>query len=83
MDGVSDVCDRCPMDRDPEQLDSGGDGLCDGCEGCPLIAEVADNHVDRNGDGRPTCAGDRDDTRSDRAIGEFGEVSDDQAQRAR
>ncbi len=69
MDGVGDVCDICPDGADPMQLDTDGDGLVDGCDVCPEVSVVAENHIDRDGDGFPTCALDCDDSNAQRAEG--------------
>ncbi len=34
-DGVSDVCDNCPDDPNPDQEDANGDGVGDACSPCP------------------------------------------------
>ena len=34
-DGVSDVCDNCPNDYNPDQNDSNGNGIGDACDPCP------------------------------------------------
>jgi cytosine/adenosine deaminase-related metal-dependent hydrolase len=36
QDGVADVVDDCPRERDPAQADTDGDGRGDACDPCPL-----------------------------------------------
>ena len=36
-DNVGDVCDNCPRDPNPNQVDRDGDGEGDECDSCPLL----------------------------------------------
>lgn len=63
-DGVPDLLDNCPDDKNPGQRDVDGDGYGDACDNCPIIANPKQEHtgdVDDVGDAcdpNPSIAGD-------------------------
>jgi hypothetical protein len=48
-DGKGDVCDNCPLIKNPGQEDQDGDGRGDACDNCPLIKNPGQE--DQDGDG--------------------------------
>ena len=50
-DGVGDVCDICPSDSDPGQLDSDGDGIGDACDNCSATPNADQADIDGDGVG--------------------------------
>jgi len=50
-DGVSDPCDVCPDDFDPDQTDSDGDLIGDLCDNCDFAGNAGQEDVDADGVG--------------------------------
>ncbi len=56
-DGVIDLCDNCPYQRNIKQTDLDGDGVGDVCDNCPNLANSnqADQDADGVGDACDNC----------------------------
>ena len=48
---MRDCADNCPLDENPGQQDSDGDGAGDACDLCPLVAVERGEHADADNDG--------------------------------
>ena len=59
-DGVTDVCDNCPMDVNANQEDFDGDGIGNVCDNCPMDINANQEDLDGDGDGN-VCDADIDD----------------------
>ena len=60
-DGVTDVCDNCPMDANDNQEDFDGDGFGNVCDNCPMDINANQEDLDGDGDGNVCDAGIDDD----------------------
>jgi hypothetical protein len=60
-DGITDPCDNCPEDPNPDQEDGDGDGLGDPCDNCPTDSneDQADGDLDDVGDSCDNCPEDQ------------------------
>jgi len=47
-DGVATVCDVCPQDHDPLQVDRDADGPGDACDNCPSLANPSQHDQDND-----------------------------------
>ncbi|MBU1683110.1 S-layer homology domain-containing protein, partial [Patescibacteria group bacterium] len=63
-DGVGDICDNCPDDINPDQIDTDGDGLGDECDNCPAVENPDQLDTDGDSEGN-ACDEDDDDSDND------------------
>jgi hypothetical protein len=49
LDSVIDLCDNCPTNSNPTQVDADADGIGNACDNCPIVANPS--QLDTDGDG--------------------------------
>jgi hypothetical protein len=77
-DGIPDICDNCPVDPNPDQLDSDGDGIGDVCDNCPGIEnpDQLDSDFDNVGDVCDNCPAMKNNAQTDYDKDDKGDACD-------